>query len=226
MAISILLMIQRTVRLPNIKVSTILLSLAFVYDIFWVFISPFLFTTSVMQEVALGGSSGEPMPMLVRIPRLTDLLGGDSMLGLGDMALPGLLVSFLLRYDYTKGNGWAASYFLLAMCGYWVGFVLTVIALVTMETGQPALLYLVPCTLYFVLLVAWWRGHVRDLWEGTGMPQSAPNRTSHTGELTRTATAAAAAPAHASAHAHAAPRAAAGASSLADESTALLRGVP
>jgi signal peptide peptidase-like protein 2B len=48
MAVCILLMIQRALRLPSIRISAILLCLAFIYDIFWVFISPYIFKQSVM----------------------------------------------------------------------------------------------------------------------------------------------------------------------------------
>ncbi|RLN66457.1 hypothetical protein BBJ29_002289 [Phytophthora kernoviae] len=41
--------------LPNLKVATILLSLAFCYDVFFVFLSPTFFGSSVMEDVATGG---------------------------------------------------------------------------------------------------------------------------------------------------------------------------
>jgi hypothetical protein len=42
------------IRLSNIKVATILLSMAFLYDIFFVFISPYFFQESIMVKVATG----------------------------------------------------------------------------------------------------------------------------------------------------------------------------
>jgi signal peptide peptidase-like protein 2B len=42
------------VRFPNIKVATVLLVLAFVYDIFFVFLSPIFFHESVMIKVCVG----------------------------------------------------------------------------------------------------------------------------------------------------------------------------
>ena len=38
------------IRLSNIKVATLLLSMAFAYDIFFVFISPYFFSQSVMVK--------------------------------------------------------------------------------------------------------------------------------------------------------------------------------
>ena len=36
--------------------------------------------------------------MLLKIPRLSDPWGGESMIGFGDIILPGLLVSYCLRF--------------------------------------------------------------------------------------------------------------------------------
>ena len=147
LGICLLLTLQRVLRLPNIKISLVLLSLAFFYDVFWVFLSPYFFSSSVMQTVAQGGSTGESVPMLLRLPRIQDELGGQTMLGLGDIALPGLLISYLLRFDYQMGYGWLRGYFGMSVVGYGAGLLLTYVALVVMRSGQPALLYLVPCTL-------------------------------------------------------------------------------
>jgi signal peptide peptidase-like protein 2B len=76
----------------------VLLSCAFFYDIFWVFVSPLIFQESVMIVVARGDkSNGEGIPMLLKVPRLYDPWGGYSIIGFGDILLPGLLVSFCLR---------------------------------------------------------------------------------------------------------------------------------
>ena len=37
-----------------------------------------------------------------------------------------------------------------------------------MKTGQPALLYLVPCTLITTFVIGCIRGEVKLLWNGTG----------------------------------------------------------
>ena len=38
--------------------------------------------------------------MLLLLPRIDDYTGGYTMLGLGDIVLPGLLVAFAARYVY------------------------------------------------------------------------------------------------------------------------------
>lgn len=171
LGVSLLLVIQQSLRLPDIKVSSVLLCMAFVYDVFWVFLSAYIFRSSVMMSVARGGDTGEAVPMLLRLPRFSDELGGYSMLGLGDMALPGLLVAYLLRFDLqhaeTATRRWWQTYFAIASGGYAAGLVLTYVALMVSESGQPALLYLVPTTLGVVLPVAFVRGDLREMWSGS-----------------------------------------------------------
>jgi len=158
--------LQRTLRLPNIKVACLLLSVMFFFDIFWVFISPLFFHESVMVRVATGGGTGESVPMLLRIPTIGDPFGGDRLLGFGDIALPGLLVSCLRRHDLLSRRSIRRGYFLPSLIGYFVGLNVTIAALCIMRMGQPALLYLVPGTLGTTLVIAACRGEVHLLWDG------------------------------------------------------------
>lgn len=112
-----------TIKLNAIKVGAVLLIVAFFYDIFFVFVTPLLTKhgESIMVNVATSGGppkadpswcekypftseckGGDPLPMLFAIPRIGDYQGGCSMLGLGDIVLPGLLLSFASRYDESK----------------------------------------------------------------------------------------------------------------------------
>lgn len=157
---------QRTLRLPNIKIATLLLTAMLFFDIFWVFLSPLIFTKSVMVTVATGGDTGESVPMLLRIPSFGDPLGRDRLLGFGDIALPGLLVSYLRRHDLQSHRRFSEGYFGPSLIGYFVGLCATIAALILMRMGQPALLYLVPCTLGTTLVLASRRGEVSLLWIG------------------------------------------------------------
>jgi len=162
--------LQRTLRLPDMKVASILLSVMFFFDIFWVFISPLFFHESVMVRVATGGGTGESVPMLLRIPTFGDPFGGDRLLGFGDIALPGLLVSFLRRHDLMSHRSGCKGYFLPALIGYFIGLNVTIAALCIMRMGQPALLYLVPGTLGTTMVIASCRGEVGLLWHGVPVP--------------------------------------------------------
>ena len=93
------------IKLNSIRVASILLIVAFLYDIFFVFVTPLLFHgKSVMITVATSGGppradplwcekypddadcqGGDPLPMLLTMPRIGDYAGGASLLGLGDI---------------------------------------------------------------------------------------------------------------------------------------------
>merc|ERR1719491_453909 len=44
---------------------------------------------------------GDPLPTHLSLPRINDYRGGMSLLGLGDIILPGLLLSFAVRLDVS-----------------------------------------------------------------------------------------------------------------------------
>lgn len=166
LGIGLMITVLQLARLPNIKVATVLLCCAFVYDIFWVFISPVIFQKSVMITVARGDKAGgEAIPMLLRFPRLFDPWGGYDMIGFGDILFPGLLISFAHRFDKDNGRGASNGYFLWLVVGYGIGLVLTYLGLYLMNgNGQPALLYLVPCTLGVTVILGCIRGELESLW--------------------------------------------------------------
>jgi len=120
-----------------------------------------------MVEVAKGGGSGEAIPMLFRIPSFGDPFHGVRMLGFGDVALPGLLVSYLHRFDLIHRKPISQGYFVPVLIGYFCGLVFTIIALSVMKMGQPALLYLVPMTLIPTVVLARGRGDLAALWYGS-----------------------------------------------------------
>lgn len=51
---------------------------------------------------------------------------------------------------------------------YGIGLLVTFVALALMQRGQPALLYLVPCTLVTSCGVALWRRELGTFWTGSG----------------------------------------------------------
>ena len=196
------------VHCSTIRIATFLLVLLFVYDIFFVFLTPLIFEKSVMIVAAKGGKQAETsapfgfclrypqntqhacrkesLPILPRLPRIAGWKGDDVMLGLGDIFFPGLLLTFCARYDYlTRGNLWGTpppahervhptaiaspgsiGYFLSLCIGYAVGLFAAIVAVVLMERGQPALLYLVPTTLGTLLVLGYWHGSLNQLWNG------------------------------------------------------------
>ncbi|CAI9101871.1 OLC1v1000014C1 [Oldenlandia corymbosa var. corymbosa] len=166
LGITLIITVLQIIRVPNLKVGTVLLGCAFLYDIFWVFVSKWWFHESVMIVVARGDRSGEDgIPMLLKIPRLFDPWGGYSIIGFGDIILPGLLVAFSLRYDWLSNKKLKEGYFLWAMIAYGLGLLITYVALNLMDGhGQPALLYIVPFTLGTFITLGKKRGDLKNLW--------------------------------------------------------------
>lgn len=166
LGIALIITVLQIVHIPNLKVGTVLLSCAFLYDIFWVFVSKKVFHESVMIVVARGDKSGEDgIPMLLKIPRIFDPWGGYSIIGFGDILLPGLLIAFSLRFDWLAKKSLRAGYFFWEMFAYGLGLLITYVALNLMDGhGQPALLYIVPFTLGTFFALGKKRGELNILW--------------------------------------------------------------
>ncbi|XP_046385036.1 signal peptide peptidase-like 3 [Ischnura elegans] len=186
------------VRLPSLKVSTLLLTGLLIYDVFWVFFSSYIFNTNVMVKVAtrpadnpvglvarklhLGGVVKEApklsLPGKLVFPSMHHS-GHFSMLGLGDIVMPGLLLCFVLRYDaYKKSQAIhlgetgvptpkhfnKISYFHCSLIGYFLGLLTATVSSEVFKAAQPALLYLVPFTLLPLLTMAYLKGDLRRMW--------------------------------------------------------------
>uniref|UniRef100_A0A8D1LPQ8 Signal peptide peptidase-like 2A n=1 Tax=Sus scrofa TaxID=9823 RepID=A0A8D1LPQ8_PIG len=149
LGIAFCLNLIKTLKLPNFKSCVILLGLLLLYDVFFVFITPFITKNgeSIMVELAAGPfGNNEKLPVVIRVPKLAYFsvmsvcLMPVSILGFGDIIVP----------------------------AYAVGMILTFVVLVLMKKGQPALLYLVPCTLITASVVAWRRKEMKKFWKGSG----------------------------------------------------------
>jgi len=95
-----------------------------------------------------------------------------SMLGLGDIVIPGVFIALLLRYDafrITKVmaqvpvGSWGKPYFYSTFVGYILGLGTTIFVMHTYRAAQPALLYLVPACIGFSFATAVILGDVKEL---------------------------------------------------------------
>ncbi|XP_062998863.1 signal peptide peptidase-like 2A isoform X2 [Elgaria multicarinata webbii] len=172
LGISFCVNLIQTLKLPNFKSCVILLGLLLVYDVFFVFITPFITKSgqSIMVEVATGPSEdSEKLPVVMKVPRLMFSAVmlcrmPFSMLGYGDIVLPGLLVAYCHRFDVQTSS--SRVYFISSAIAYAVGMLVTFLGLSLMKMAQPALLYLVPCTLISCTLVALYRKEMKKFWNG------------------------------------------------------------
>lgn len=151
------------VRVSSLRVFTVILGAALVYDAFWVYIQPRLTGSS---SVMVGVVEGLSLPLFVSFPQWSTVGSAVqfSALGLGDIALPGLCIVF--AGDVSKHKK-TVSYFLCTMVAYVVGLLLCFLALaynVGGQSGQPALVYIAPCILVACLGCAWYRGEFMSLW--------------------------------------------------------------
>lgn len=65
-----------------------------------------------------------------------------------------------------KKRRFKSSYFIPVLIWYGVGLAMSSIAVHVMKMGQPALLYLVPCTVGCVVFIGWRNGELGELWVG------------------------------------------------------------
>lgn len=174
------LFVLRHVRLPTLKNCTSFLLALLAFDVFFVFVTPLFTKTgkSIMVEVASGPAeslSHERLPMVLKVPRLnfSALTLCDqlfSILGFGDIVVPGFLVAYCHRFDVQMRS--RQVYFIACTMAYAVGLLVTFVAMVLMKMGQPALLYLVTSTLLTSLAVAACRQELTLFWTGQGRAQT------------------------------------------------------
>lgn len=138
--------------LGSFKTGAILLAGLFFYDIFWVFFTP------VMVSVAKSFDA----PIKLLFPT-RDALRPFSMLGLGDIVIPGIFVALALRFDVSRGG--KSNYFKSAFSGYAVGVIATIIVMNWFQAAQPALLYIVPAVIGFLAVHCIWNGEIKPLLE-------------------------------------------------------------
>jgi len=100
------------------------------------------------------------------------LEGEFSLLGLGDIVIPGLFVAILLRFDAVQAGVKGLSgehqqfqkpYFHWNIVFYALGLVVTLYVMHAFKAAQPALLYLVPACLLASLFVALVQGNFSTL---------------------------------------------------------------
>lgn len=171
------------ISLGSFQTAAILLAGLFAYDIFWVFGTPVMMTVATKVEA--------PVKFLYTAPPILE--GAEpreypfSVLGLGDVVIPGLFVRFMTKLDtalqpQTIGyfNGATAAYALgksrfllmhhvyllihlnpqIVYSGLSACFVVNEIT----HSGQPALLYLDPACIGSALAVGALNGQLDDVW--------------------------------------------------------------
>ena len=96
-----------------------------------------------------------------------------SLLGLGDIVIPGFFLALLLRFDANNAEvpcfptdphvSFSKPYFHSCLVGYIMGMGMTMFVMIKFQAAQPALLYLVPACLGSSFITALIRGEVKAL---------------------------------------------------------------
>ncbi|KAK9897676.1 hypothetical protein P389DRAFT_183385 [Cystobasidium minutum MCA 4210] len=174
-------------KLDTFFTGIVLLSGLFFYDIYWVFYSSKTFGQSVMVAVATSFEA----PIKIVYPKDGFMTMKDfTMLGLGDIVIPGVFVSLALRFDYARalekpvellksapkdasikvpqpGDSYSRPYFHAVLASYIAGLVTTIVVMHQFKAAQPALLYLSPACILSVVFTALFRGELQAFWNWT-----------------------------------------------------------
>ncbi|KAF1827932.1 uncharacterized protein K489DRAFT_310948 [Dissoconium aciculare CBS 342.82] len=133
---------------------SLILSALFVYDVWAVFFTPLMVTVAKNLDV----------PIKLVFPRPDDARS-FSMLGLGDIVIPGIMIAMALRFDLYLFYLKKQTYFRASLCGYVAGMIATLVAMNVSDHPQPALLYLVPGVLTSLWTASLVRGELKLMWE-------------------------------------------------------------
>jgi hypothetical protein len=148
-------------HINNLKICTIILSLTYLYDAFWVFLSPLFFEKNVMETAAIK----LVLPIKLELPVFygNNPLKDCMFLGLGDIIIPGLLSKFSRNLDKAKNIN---IYFNSSIVFYVIGLLLCGGILVIFNYPQPALFYICPSMLIGVICLSCSRKEFTEIWKG------------------------------------------------------------
>jgi len=158
----------KNMHIGSFKHAIFMLLLFLIYDLY------FVFGSNIMQTLA----SSVDAPVKLLFPRGKNLF---SIVGLGDILIPGLIISYCLRIDVflffnkrvketektlkeifpENTSQITKKYFHGAITGYLLGFICTILSATVFNFPQPALLYLVPGVIFSILLIAIWNSELR-----------------------------------------------------------------
>ena len=148
-------------HINNLKICTIILILTYLYDAFWVFLSPLFFEKNVMETAAVK----LVLPIKLELPVFfgNNPIKDCMFLGLGDIIIPGLLSKFSRNIDKTKNIN---IYFHSSIVFYVIGLLLCGGILVIFNYPQPALFYICPSMLIGVICLSCSRKEFTEIWKG------------------------------------------------------------
>ena len=147
-------------HIKNFRICILFLFITLIYDIFWVYFSPFFFNgENIMVYVA----SKINLPIKLQIPKLfteKHPLNNCIVLGLGDIAIPGFTIKFLKRFDFLKKTN---VYYNLGIIMFSLALFTSALINFIFNYPQPVLLYMFPFLCFSVLILAFKRNEIYDI---------------------------------------------------------------
>ena len=149
---------MENIFLGEFKIGIILFFSLFIYDIF------FVYFTNVMSKIIIDLD----IPILLKFPnkKIPVLKSDFSTIGLGDIIIPGIFISLMLRFDIIqlinknkKLNQLRMSYlnlkyFFNSLIGYFTGIFFSISTMIIFNHAQPALLFIVPIILFIIFFTS------------------------------------------------------------------------
>jgi signal peptide peptidase-like 2B len=118
----------KTLRLSKLAPGMLLLGLLFFYDIFWVFLSPYFTTGGKSVMVAVATGLDIPIKLVMPHITLTDYpTTACSLLGLGDILIPGIFIIFMARFGFEMIG--SSVYYKGALIAYTISLLLCYMSL-------------------------------------------------------------------------------------------------
>lgn len=144
---------------------------------FWVFGTDVMVTVAKSFDAPIKVVWPKELMTILAEKGLEGLLSAEglkfTMLGLGDIVIPGIFVALCLRFDYylaqkknanlTPKKSYPKPYFYTNFVFYILGLATTVFVMHTFQAAQPALLYLSPACILSALGTAIVKGQLGEL---------------------------------------------------------------
>jgi hypothetical protein len=154
---SLVFTIMSLFHIKNLKICSILLLSAFVYDSFWVYVSPYIFKRNVMVIAA----TSIDLPIKFEFPIFfNNPMNRCMYLGLGDLVLPGFTLKFCKRFDFLKRK---TLYYKWSILFYIMALFTSLLAILYFNSPQPVLFYMCPFLLIGISTIAY-KHHDNDIW--------------------------------------------------------------
>jgi hypothetical protein len=149
--------------IKTFKTCWTVLACIFLYDVFWVFFSQYIFKQNVMvvSAVAINIPIKLEMPLFLT----NNPIKACTFLGLGDLALPGFIIKYCYSFDQLKLNN-RYSYYKLSLFLYTISLILAYAVVYLFSHAQPVMFYISPIFSIGLSYFAYHRHEFEEFWLG------------------------------------------------------------